>query len=96
MRKVHFSSTCATYGDHDKIILTEQTVQMPDNAYGSSKRSVEEIIKQFSRNNDLRFVIFRYFNVAGADPEAEIGEQHDPETHLIPLILETVLENVIP
>lgn len=83
-----FSSTCATYGEQDGVVLDEKTAQQPINAYGASKRSIEEMIAHFSAVSSLRSVIFRYFNVAGADPEAEIGECHDPETHLIPLLLD--------
>lgn len=85
-----FSSTCAVYGNHDGTILTEGTPQTPENAYGASKRSVEEIIKNFASSDGLKYVIFRYFNVAGADADAEIGEFHLPETHLIPLVLKTI------
>ena len=88
--KLVFSSTCATYGDHDGVLLTEQSPQHPTNAYGASKRASEEIIKHFADIHDLKAVTFRYFNVAGADPECEIGEWHHPETHLIPLILDSV------
>ena len=84
---VIFSSTCATYGDHDNVVLTEDSEQKPVNAYGASKRAVEEILHQLSGSSSLQYVIFRYFNVAGADPDSEVGEFHDPETHLIPLIL---------
>ena len=84
-----FSSTCATYGDQDGVVLTEDTPQAPINAYGASKRAIEDMLRSFGAAHGLRSVIFRYFNVAGADPEAEVGEFHDPETHLIPLILET-------
>ena len=87
---VVFSSTCATYGDHDNVVLKETSEQRPVNAYGASKRSVEEMLQQLSRSSGLRYVIFRYFNVAGADPDGQIGEFHQPETHLIPLILETI------
>ena len=87
---VIFSSTCATYGDHDNVVLTEATEQHPVNAYGASKRAVEEILQQMSISYRLRHVIFRYFNVAGADPEGDIGEFHQPETHLIPLILDAI------
>lgn len=89
-KKFVFSSTCATYGNHDNVVLAEHTPQTPVNSYGSSKRAVEEIIQQFAISNDLRYVIFRYFNVAGADPDAEVGEFHQPETHLIPLVLDAV------
>ncbi|MFD2738346.1 UDP-glucose 4-epimerase GalE [Sulfitobacter aestuarii] len=85
-----FSSTCATYGDQDNVVLDEQSVQLPINAYGASKRAIEDILRDFEAAHALRHVIFRYFNVAGADPEAEIGEFHRPETHLIPLILDAV------
>ena len=87
---VIFSSTCATYGDHDNVVLTEDSEQRPVNAYGASKRAVEEILQQMSASSGLQHVIFRYFNVAGADPNGEIGEFHVPETHLVPLILDAI------
>ena len=85
-----FSSTCATYGEHDNVVLDESTPQIPLNAYGASKRAVENILRDFEAAHGLRHVIFRYFNVAGADPEAEVGEHHRPETHLIPVMLEAI------
>lgn len=85
-----FSSTCATYGDRDGEILDEDTPQAPLNAYGASKRAIEDMLADFGASHGLRSVIFRYFNVAGADPEGEVGEFHRPETHLIPLILDAV------
>ena len=85
-----FSSTCATYGEHDNVVLDEDTAQHPINAYGASKKAVEEILKNFGEAYGLRHVIFRYFNVAGGDPEAEVGEYHRPETHLIPLMLDAI------
>ncbi|NVK14501.1 MAG: UDP-glucose 4-epimerase GalE [Rhodobacteraceae bacterium] len=85
-----FSSTCATYGEHDNVVLDENTPQLPLNAYGASKRAVEDILKDFGAAHGLRSVIFRYFNVAGADPEAEVGEFHRPETHLVPLVLDAI------
>ncbi|MQQ08271.1 UDP-glucose 4-epimerase GalE [Epibacterium sp. SM1979] len=85
-----FSSTCATYGEHDNVVLDENTPQEPLNAYGASKRAVEDILKDFEAAYGLRSVIFRYFNVAGADPEAEVGEFHQPETHLIPLMIQAI------
>lgn len=85
-----FSSTCATYGDQDNVVLDETTAQMPLNAYGASKQAVERILHDFGVTHGLRHVIFRYFNVAGADPEAEVGEFHRPETHLIPIVLDAV------
>lgn len=85
-----FSSTCATYGDHDGVVLDEDTPQQPLNAYGASKRAIEDMLRDFGAAHGLRSVIFRYFNVAGADPAAEIGECHVPETHLVPLILDAI------
>lgn len=85
-----FSSTCATYGEHDNVVLDENTPQEPLNAYGASKRAVENILRDFEAAYGLSHVIFRYFNVAGADPEGEVGEHHRPETHLIPVMLEAI------
>ena len=85
-----FSSTCATYGDQDGVLLDENSVQMPINSYGASKRAIEDMLNNFAESHGLNRVIFRYFNVAGGDPEGEIGEQHVPETHLIPLMLDAV------
>ena len=85
-----FSSTCATYGDRDGLVLDEETEQHPTNAYGASKRAIEEMLRDFEHAHGLRHVIFRYFNVAGADPEAEVGECHRPETHLVPLMLDAI------
>ncbi|TNF12782.1 MAG: UDP-glucose 4-epimerase GalE [Rhodobacteraceae bacterium] len=85
-----FSSTCATYGDQDGVVLDEYTEQRPINAYGGSKRAIEDMLRDFGASHGLNSVIFRYFNVAGADPDAELGEQHVPETHLIPLMLDAI------
>lgn len=85
-----FSSTCATYGDQDNVVLDELSMQHPINAYGASKRAIEDILHDFKVAHDLRHVIFRYFNVAGADPDGEVGEFHQPETHLIPLMLDAI------
>ncbi len=85
-----FSSTCATYGDHDNVLLDEGCAQHPINAYGASKRAIEDMLRDFEVAHGLRHVIFRYFNVAGADPEAEVGEFHQPETHLVPLVLDAI------
>lgn len=87
---VVFSSTCATYGDQDGVLLNETTAQAPINAYGTSKRAIEDMLADFGAAHGLRSVIFRYFNVAGADPDAEVGEFHQPETHLIPLLLDAI------
>ena len=85
-----FSSTCATYGDQDGVLLNEHTPQEPLNAYGKSKLAIEQMLGDFGASDGLNSVIFRYFNVAGADPEGEVGEFHQPETHLIPLMLDAI------
>lgn len=90
-----FSSTCAVYGNPDGMHLDEETPQRPINAYGASKRAIEDMLANFGESHGLKHVIFRYFNVAGADPDGEIGEQHRPETHLIPLMLDTI-SGVLP
>ena len=89
-RRFVFSSTCATYGDQDGVVLTEDSPQRPINAYGASKRAIEEMLGHMEDAHGLRHVIFRYFNVAGADPDGEVGERHEPETHLIPLMLDAI------
>ena len=86
--KIIFSSTCATYGEPERVPITEDMQQSPINPYGASKLMVERIFQDYSKAYDLKFVVLRYFNAAGADPEGEIGESHTPETHLIPLVLE--------
>jgi len=86
--KFIFSSTCATYGNPLQIPMTEDHPQNPINPYGATKLMVERILGDFDRAYGLKSVIFRYFNAAGADPEGEIGEWHEPETHLIPLVLD--------
>lgn len=85
-----FSSTCATYGEQDNVVLDENSTQNPINAYAASKRAIEDILTDFGHAFGLNHVVFRYFNVAGADPEAEVGEFHQPETHLIPLMLDAI------
>ena len=89
-RNFVFSSTCATYGDQDNVVLNEDSEQYPINAYGASKRAIEDILRDFEAAFGMKSVIFRYFNVAGADPEGEVGEFHKPETHLIPLMLDAI------
>ena len=86
--KIVFSSTCATYGEPKKAPITEDMTQNPVNPYGATKLMVERIFRDYDRAYGLRFAVLRYFNAAGADPEGELGESHDPETHLIPLILD--------
>ena len=86
--KIIFSSSCATYGEPEKTPITEDMPQNPINPYGFTKYAVERIFKDYERAYGLKYVVLRYFNAAGADPEGEIGEAHDPETHIIPLILD--------
>lgn len=86
-----FSSSCAVYGEPVEIPITEQHPYNPINPYGRSKLMVEQILQDFRAAYGLEYVALRYFNAAGADPEGEIGEEHNPETHLIPLVLKTAL-----
>jgi len=87
IRRFVFSSTCAVYGIPKQIPITEQTPREPVNPYGASKLFFENALEAYSRAYGLRSVRLRYFNAAGADEGGEIGELHDPETHLIPLAL---------
>ncbi|WP_449416366.1 UDP-glucose 4-epimerase GalE [Phormidium nigroviride] len=91
VNKFVFSSTCATYGVPNKIPLTEDHPQNPINPYGATKLMVERILSDFDAAYNLKSVSFRYFNAAGADPNGLLGEDHNPETHLIPLVLLTAL-----
>lgn len=86
-----FSSTCATYGIPKFMPLTEDHPQAPINAYGFTKLMVEQMLADFDTAYGLRSVCFRYFNAAGADPQGRLGEDHNPETHLIPLVLQAAL-----
>ncbi|WP_066368661.1 UDP-glucose 4-epimerase GalE [Neobacillus fumarioli] len=86
-----FSSTAATYGIPEVDVIDESTATNPINPYGHSKRMVEQILADFAKAYGLRYVVLRYFNAAGAHPSAVIGESHDPETHLIPIVLQHLL-----
>jgi UDP-glucose 4-epimerase len=86
-----FSSTCATYGEPEEIPITEDHPQNPINPYGRGKLMVEQILSDYSHAYNLQYASLRYFNAAGADPDGEIGELHQPESHLIPLILDVAL-----
>jgi UDP-glucose 4-epimerase len=86
-----FSSTCATYGVPEQIPVSEDQPKQPINPYGMSKLMVEHILDDFDRAYGLRSVRFRYFNAAGADPEGRLGEDHSPETHILPLVLLTAM-----
>ena len=86
-----FSSTCATYGVPEKVPITEAEKQTPINPYGNTKLAVEHALADYAAAYDWGFAALRYFNAAGASPDGDIGEDHDPETHLIPLILQAVM-----
>ncbi|HAE06266.1 UDP-glucose 4-epimerase GalE [Richelia intracellularis] len=91
INKFIFSSTCAIYGVPDIVPIIEGHSQNPINPYGMTKLVVERILNDFDIAYNLKSVCFRYFNAAGADPEGRLGEDHNPETHLIPLVLFTAL-----
>lgn len=88
VRRIVFSSTCATYGIPAEMPIREEQQQAPANPYGESKYLIERVLRWYGEIHGLRFAALRYFNAAGADPGGEIGEEHVPETHLIPLALE--------
>ncbi|WP_089126575.1 UDP-glucose 4-epimerase GalE [Tolypothrix sp. NIES-4075] len=91
IKKFVFSSTCATYGVPEVVPIPEDHPQNPINPYGATKLMVERILSDFDTAYDFKSVRFRYFNAAGADPQGRLGEDHNPETHLIPLVLQTAL-----
>ena len=91
IQKFVFSSTCATYGEPEHIPIPEDTPQVPINPYGQTKLMIERALADFSKAYGLGYAILRYFNAAGASSQGDIGEDHKPETHLIPLIFQTVL-----
>ncbi len=86
--KLVFSSTAATYGEPERVPILETDRTEPTNCYGETKLSMEKMMRWVSGASDLRYVALRYFNACGAQPDGLIGEAHDPETHLIPLILQ--------
>jgi UDP-glucose-4-epimerase GalE len=87
VRSVVFSSTCATYGNPKYMPIDELHPQLPVNPYGDSKLAIERVLRWYGESYGLRWVALRYFNVAGGDPEGEIGELHEEETHLVPLTI---------
>jgi UDP-glucose 4-epimerase len=91
IKKFVFSSTCATYGVPKTVPIPEEHPQAPINPYGATKLMVERILADFDVAHQFKSVCFRYFNAAGADPEGRLGEDHEPETHLIPLVLQAAL-----
>ncbi len=91
VRRLIYSSSCAVYGEPITIPITEDHPFQPVNPYGQSKLMVEKILPDYDRAYGLKFISFRYVNAAGADPEAGLGENHQPETHLIPLVFEAAM-----
>lgn len=88
VKKIVFSSTAATYGIPEEVPILETTPQNPINPYGESKLMMETIMKWTDQAYGIKFVALRYFNVAGAKPDGSIGEDHGPETHLLPIVLQ--------
>jgi UDP-glucose 4-epimerase len=91
VRRIIFSSTCATYGVPDRVPIDENTPQHPINPYGETKLAFERALRWFRETYGIEYLSLRYFNAAGADPDGNIGEDHDPETHLIPLVLDAAM-----
>lgn len=91
VKYIVFSSTAATYGEPESVPITEEMPTVPTNTYGETKLAMENMMKWCEQAHSIRFVSLRYFNVAGARSTGEIGEDHNPETHLIPVVLETAL-----
>jgi UDP-glucose-4-epimerase GalE len=91
VQRMIFSSTCATYGNPQRIPISEDHPQQPVNPYGESKLMVERLLHWFGVAHGLRWAALRYFNAAGADPDGELGEEHHPETHLIPLAISAAI-----
>lgn len=91
VKNLVFSSTCAIYGDPEKLPLTEDLAKRPVSVYGRTKLMCEQMLEDMSRAHGLNFAALRYFNAAGADPDGEIGEEHEPESHLIPNALKAAV-----
>ena len=92
IKKLVFSSTCATYGEPTQEVIEEDHPQIPINPYGLSKLMVEKILEKSSLTEDLKYCALRYFNAGGADPDMDIGEKHDPEPHIIPRLIRAALD----
>jgi len=91
VKRLVFSSSCATYGTPHRVPISETESQSPINPYGFTKLVIERALADYSHAYDFRFAALRYFNAAGASPDGDIGEDHDPESHLIPLVLQVAL-----
>jgi UDP-arabinose 4-epimerase len=96
IESIVFSSTCATYGTPETLPITELTAQKPINPYGFTKLVMERALDEFGHAYGLKWVAFRYFNAAGCDPDGELGERHDPETHAIPLAIGAAMKTRPP
>lgn len=94
VRRFIFSSTCAIFGDPGSHLMNESCPKSPLNPYGETKLKAEEILQEFARERGLQAIALRYFNASGAEPQARVGEWHEPETHLIPRILAAAQEGV--
>jgi UDP-glucose 4-epimerase len=91
VKHIIFSSTCATYGIPEHVPITENTPQFPINPYGETKLAFERALRWFRESHGIEYLALRYFNAAGAGADGEAGEDHDPETHLIPLVLDAAM-----
>lgn len=88
IKKLVFSSTAATYGEPKRVPIQEEDETLPTNVYGETKKAIEQMIKWYANAYQMKYVILRYFNVAGASLDSTVGERHNPETHLIPIVLQ--------
>ena len=91
VKRLIFSSSAAVYGDPDLVPIPEDHRKLPKNPYGRTKWMMEQAMADYAQGYDLRYIALRYFNAAGCDPEGNLGENHDPEEHLIPIVLDVVL-----
>lgn len=89
--KIVFSSTCATYGQPEAIPISEEESQSPVNPYGFTKLVIEKMLSDYAKAYGFGYAALRYFNASGASPDGDIGEDHDPESHLIPIVLQVAL-----
>ncbi|HEX3862928.1 MAG TPA: UDP-glucose 4-epimerase GalE [Stellaceae bacterium] len=96
VERIVFSSTCAVYGVPDRLPISEATAKAPLNPYGETKLAIERALHWYAGAYGFRYAALRYFNAAGGDPDGEVGENHEPETHLIPLILRAALQRGDP
>lgn len=93
VKRFIFSSTAAVYGYPEQVPIVEDALLAPINPYGRTKLIIEQVLRDLDASSGMKFIALRYFNAAGADPSGEIGESHTPETHLVPLVLRSLLED---